>query len=225
MLGAVLLGLAGFGLVATDDLLKGPLYHADVGVNDAVTRGQAGGLPLHAAGATLTHLGDTWTVVAVTALAAGWMLWKRQWLLAGWCATISVCVELVVAGLKAVFQRNRPGTVATVGHDYSFPSGHTLSAVAAVGACIILATETYRRTRTRPHVKVRTLWVLALSLAAAVSLLTGLGRVLAQRHWMSDVMASWFLGLAVGGAILLALSRAAPGGEAGPKAPPKAPEP
>jgi len=217
MLGAIVVGLCGFGLVATDELLKGPLYHADVVVNDAVSRAQADGMPMHAVGAALTQMGDVRTVVAVTAVAAGWMLWRRQGILAGWCITISVCVGLVVAGLKAVFHRNRPGTIATIGRDYSFPSGHTLSAVAAVGACIILAAETYRRTRRSPHVKVRTLWIVALSLAATVSLLTGVGRVLAQRHWMSDVMASWFLGLALGGGILLSLSEAAPGGDPGPK--------
>jgi len=113
-----------------------------------------------------------------------------------------------------------------VGRDYSFPSGHTMSATVVLGSCIILATEVHRRDRApgSHRLTLRRLWALALTFAAILAFLTGLGRILAQQHWMSDVVASWSLGLALAGGILLALSRAAPAGEEGPRAPPPKPD-
>lgn len=225
MLGGLVIGLAGFAVVATDDALHGPFYHADVPVNDAVSWMQANGWPAHAAGNALTQLGNAWTVTAVVAVAAVAMWVAHQRALAAWAVGIALATTLAVAVLKDIFQRARPAVA--VAHGYSFPSGHTLAATAALGSTILLATEAYRRRRgPGPHrLTPRRLWAGSLALAAVVSGLTGIGRVLAQQHWLSDVVASWCLGLALAGGLLLGLSRAAAGGEQGPRAPPSAPPP
>ena len=223
MLGALLVGLGGFALVATDDLLKGPIYQADVPVNNEVSSLQDQGFPAHQVGNVLTQFGNSWTVAALTAVAAAWMFWKRQWILALWAIGIALATGAVLTGLKQVFQRVRPQD--SPAHGYSFPSGHTLAAMAAVGALIILSTETYRRGRdpgAHHRFTMRQVWGFALALAGTIGVLTALGRVLVQAHWMSDVLASLLIGLGLAGGILLALSRTAPGGETGPKAPPPA---
>jgi membrane-associated phospholipid phosphatase len=69
----------------------------------------------------------------------------------------------------------------------------------------------------------RLLWIATLTAWALLAIGTGFGRVLVQEHWMSDVMASWALGLALGSGLMLALSQWHPDGEEGPRAPPKEP--
>jgi membrane-associated phospholipid phosphatase len=64
------------------------------------------------------------------------------------------------------------------GSSTSFPSGHTVGAFALAGVLVFGARS-------------RTLRIAALVLAAGV----GLSRILAFRHWMSDVTASAVIGL------------------------------
>jgi undecaprenyl-diphosphatase len=119
-------------------------------------------------------------------LIAGVVYRHRRW--------TSYAVAMALAGLgagllaqivKALVGRTRPelwlgpfhraGASAT-----SFPSGHTVGAFALAGVLFFASPS-------------RTLRVVALLLAAAV----GLSRILAFRHWTSDVVASAVLGLVV----------------------------
>ncbi len=219
MLGALVIGLAAFGTVATDEALGGPLERSNVPVNDAVSAWQNAGFPAYEIGDLLSQMGAAWFVTVAVAAGAAWMLWKRQWVLATWSVGVGLANSLVVTGLKLLFQRTRPGDNGALG--YSFPSGHTFAATAALGASIILVAEVHRRTRGKgPHrFGTRAEWVVALSLWGVMAILTGVGRVLIQQHWLSDVIASWALGLALVAGILLVLSRTAPAGETGPKVP------
>ncbi|MHB8633448.1 MAG: phosphatase PAP2 family protein [Thermoplasmatota archaeon] len=219
MLGALLIGLTAFAVVAADEAVGGPLERSNTPVNDAVSRWQNAGFPAHAIGNVLTQIGALWFVIIAVGAGAAWMLWKRQWIMAAWSVGIAVSTSLVVTGLKYLFQRARPGNNGALG--YSFPSGHALAATAALGATIILTAEVHRRTRGKgPHMLgTRAEWAVALCLWGMVAVLTGIGRVLVQEHWLSDVIASWALGLALVSGILLTLSRAAPAGDTGPKVP------
>lgn len=119
-------------------------------------------------------------------LIAGVVYRHRRW--------TSYAVAMALAGLgagllaqivKALVGRTRPelwlgpfhraGPSAT-----SFPSGHTVGAFALAGVLFFASPS-------------RTLRIFALLLAAAV----GLSRILAFRHWTSDVVASAVLGLVV----------------------------
>lgn len=216
-----MLGLAGFALVALDDAMQGPVPPTDAMVRDDVSGWQAAGFPAHQIGFVLTQIGASWTVTIGVAAGAAWMFWKRQPVLAIWCIGIAVASTLAVIGLKDLFQRVRPLDYGALG--YSFPSGHTFGATASLGATIILVTEVHRRTHGKgPHrLGTRAMWALALATWGVLAFLTGIGRILVQEHWLSDVVASWSLGLTLVAGILLALSRGAPGGDTGPKVPEK----
>lgn len=218
MLGGLLGGLAAFAVIALDVTLGGPLRHLDGPVNDAVFNAQQAGLPMHLAGTVLTQIGASYTCAVAVGLTAIWMWLKDQKLLAYWNVGIGIATTLVVTVLKELFRRDRPpllGSLAT----YSFPSGHTFGATATLGAVIILTTEVHIRLHHPKRDKVLHLWFNALAIWVALALLCGIGRVLVQAHWMSDVMASWSLGLALVSGILFALSRQQPAGEPGPKVP------
>lgn len=117
-------------------------------------------------------------------LFAGVAYRERRW--------VSYAVAMAIAGLgagllaqlvKALVSRTRPELWLGPFHHApgaatSFPSGHTVGAFALAGVLLFGA-------RAWP------LRIVALLLAAAV----GLSRVLAFRHWLSDVTASAILGL------------------------------
>ena len=107
---------------------------------------------------------------------------------------VSMAVAGLIAGLsahalKALVGRTRPELWMGAFHfargdDSSFPSGHTVGAFALAGVLLFLA-------RSVP------LKVVAIALASAV----GISRVIAMRHWPSDVVASAVIGLVVAWAV------------------------
>ncbi|MCA1819777.1 MAG: phosphatase PAP2 family protein [Halobacteriales archaeon] len=221
MLAGLVAGLGGFGLVALDDLARGPIYHADTAVFQAVSDWDTHGGDPHAVGDALTMIGDGRTVAVAVVFAAAFMLVRREWVLAAWCIGLAIAATLAVDGLKFLFHRARPPLLDATRLSYSFPSGHTIGATAGLGAAIILATEALVRTRRAGRKGTLHIWTAALCAWGALALLTGTGRVLEQEHWLSDVMASWGLGLALVCGLLFALSRRARGGDPGPTVPEK----
>ncbi|WP_440107698.1 phosphatase PAP2 family protein [Acidovorax sp. BL-A-41-H1] len=136
--------------------------------------------------ATLTHLGDKWTLSAV-AVAVAAALWLRQHrlLAIGWMVALAGNA-LLTRVLKSLFERVRPEHlhgVATA-DGYSFPSGHTSASMVAFTMLAYLAT---RLLEPRWHAPV----VVA---AAAAIFTTGWSRVVLQVHYVSDVLAGWVLG-------------------------------
>ncbi|WP_241976117.1 phosphatase PAP2 family protein [Cryobacterium algoricola] len=96
---------------------------------------------------------------------------------------------MTIAG-KDLFGRDRPplaDAVPPYEYSASFPSGHTLNAVAVVGVIaylLILRQKTFRaRTVT-------------ISAAAIFAITTGLNRVYLGHHWATDVLGAWMLGAA-----------------------------
>jgi undecaprenyl-diphosphatase len=120
-------------------------------------------------------------------VVAGLALGRRDW----WRLGSAMALAGIVAGaisslMKKLVERARPDT--WLGHDVfrwegetSFPSGHTIGAFAMM--VVILAGSRSRALRAAAV-------VIALSVAAA--------RVLAFRHWPSDVLMSATLGSVVG---------------------------
>ena len=98
-------------------------------------------------------------------------------------------VTVLVAVLKAVYERARPDTGSPIQlpHSYSFPSGHAATAVALYGALGILLAE---RARSRAGAAG---WLVA---AAALALAVGASRVVLNVHFVSDVVAGFAVGLA-----------------------------
>lgn len=123
---------------------------------------------------------------------------RRSWLPVVLIATAAAgSLAMTVAG-KDLVGRNRPPLESAVPpYEYSpsFPSGHTLNATVIagiVGYLVFLRLET------------RAARVLTIVAAAAFAVSMGLSRVFLGHHWLTDVMAAWFLGLAWLSLVILA---------------------
>jgi membrane-associated phospholipid phosphatase len=137
----------------------------------------------------VTWLGGAIGTTVVTIAAFVW-LWRSDrrpdaLFLAG--AVIGITV--LVAILKAVYERARPdlGSVIALPHSYSFPSGHAATAVVLYGALGLLMAE---RASSRPRAVA---WLVG---AAVMAFAIGASRVVLNVHFVSDVIAGFAVGLA-----------------------------
>ena len=146
----------------------------------------------------LNRLGGGMNPVMVVAffLVTGIAYVERRW--------VSYAIAMGIAGLAAgilaqivkhLVGRARPelwlGPMHYApGSSTSFPSGHTVGAFALAGILVFASRSIALR-------------VIAFALAAAV----GLARILAFRHWTSDVVASASIGLVVAWVVVGALGR------------------
>jgi undecaprenyl-diphosphatase len=129
-------------------------------------------------------------VVRCVACAAAVVAWRRgRRRLAAW-VLVTVATGGVLGGLlKLLVHRARPvlpEPVASAG-GYSFPSGHALNSMLLAATLVVLATPALRGRR-RAGV-----WLAALGFV----LLVGFDRVALGVHYVSDVLAGWFVALAV----------------------------
>ena len=123
--------------------------------------------------------------VAVT-LAAIW----RQWTPVVLVAVTGLGSLLMTVIGKAMVGRTRPPLVDAVPPfetSFSFPSGHSLNALALAGIIAYLLVR-----------KQKTGWLRALTitLASAFAVAMGLSRVYLGHHWLTDVLVAWSLALA-----------------------------
>ena len=130
------------------------------------------------------------TVVgAVFALA--WVLWKRElWRPAVLMAALLLAVVLTTLIKQLVSRSRPPASDFLLGPDdaLSFPSGHTVG----VGVfAVVLAYLVLSRSGTHSTA------VLGFCAAFALTLLVGLSRLYLGYHWLTDVVASFGVALAV----------------------------
>lgn len=124
------------------------------------------------------------TVVLVL-LAWRWRAWDP--VLLG-VATAAGSLTMTVVG-KAAVGRVRPPLVDAVPpyeHSFSFPSGHSLNALALAGITAYVVVRRLRTSRAR---------VVTVVLAAAFAITMGLTRVYLGHHWLTDVVVAWVLAL------------------------------
>ncbi len=103
---------------------------------------------------------------------------------------VMISTSLLTTGIKLFYGRDRPTWQDPVAKliSKSFPSGHASSSAALAGVLIVLAAMLVRKTVMR-----RIVYVAAVLLALVV----GLDRVLLGRHYPTDVVAGWLLGIFV----------------------------
>ncbi len=141
--------------------------------------------PLVPAARLLTHLGDGWTVLAASILAAAWLVLHGHRRRAILVLVILASERLLVEAMKTGFDRARPDVAGrqVAVHNMAFPSGHSANAMAVWLAIALLVTSPRLR---RP----------AVALALAIAFVTGLCRLVLQVHWPSDVVGGWAFGAA-----------------------------
>lgn len=134
----------------------------------------------------VTHLGGTWVVTAglVAAVTVDLVRHRNPEVIA-FAAAVLLGEKLIVNGLKAIVDRDRPDVIALVSFSgESFPSGHA-AAAAAVWPAVALILG-----RRRPRIVQAAFAAGAALIAFAVAA----SRALLGVHWLTDVIG----GLAVG---------------------------
>jgi membrane-associated phospholipid phosphatase len=138
-----------------------------------------------------TNLGGPVGMPLLATVVLSLLAWRsRSWepLLLG-LATGAGSLAMTVVG-KAAVGRTRPPLVDAVPPfetSFSFPSGHSLNAMALAG---IVAYVLVRR-QARAWVR-----ALTVTLATAFAVTMGLTRVYLGHHWLTDVLVAWALALA-----------------------------
>jgi undecaprenyl-diphosphatase len=128
-------------------------------------------------------------IIAVAAILV-LSLRRRSWTPAILIASAGVGSLIMTIAGKDVIDRVRPPLAEAVPpYEYSasFPSGHTLNAVAVVGTIAYLLILRQASTVAR---------ALTVAGAALFALTIGLSRVFLGHHWFTDVLAAWLLGAA-----------------------------
>jgi membrane-associated phospholipid phosphatase len=128
--------------------------------------------------------------ILATVVAVGLALAWRQWTPIVLTAATGLGSLVMTMGGKAAVGRGRPPLIDAVPPfetSFSFPSGHSLNAMALAGIIAYLLVR-----------KQRTAWARALtvSLASAFAVTMGLSRVYLGHHWLTDVLVAWSLALA-----------------------------
>lgn len=192
-----------FALVALDFLAGGPVSGLDQAVYDRITAWQAAGWPLHWWAEAATKAASPPYASAITLFVVAWWWLQGQRRLAAWGAGGSLAVALAITILKQGFRRELPPLAAGAWYGYAFPSGHTIGAAANLGLLVLLAAQRRIDRRGLRGEQAHHAWTAAVASWALLTVVVGIGRVLTQRHWASDVLASWGLGTALACATLL----------------------
>jgi membrane-associated phospholipid phosphatase len=135
---------------------------------------------------TITHMGDTITMITATLVFA--LLLHR--ITGSRRASYSMILAYLIAWLgnnliKIVFDRERPqlSPLYIDPSSYSFPSGHAMISAAVYGTAAALFSETFPRFK----------WPIRLA-ATLLVLIIGTSRVYLDAHWPSDVVAGFAAG-------------------------------
>jgi membrane-associated phospholipid phosphatase len=139
----------------------------------------------------VTELGSSWFAAIVCGGILLWLVWQRRFSTAVAIGGIFFVAKVLETGLKLTFERARPSVVPHLqdAGGYSFPSGHTMTAVITYGLlAAVLVSQLGGRARYVPPV-----------IAAVIVLAVGFSRIYLGVHYLTDVLA----GTLVAGACLI----------------------
>jgi membrane-associated phospholipid phosphatase len=138
---------------------------------------------------TATDVGER--LLIVCAVVVAWLLFRRgEGITALVMCGMPFVSPLIVDELKAWYGIMRP-SVGFGTPNASFPSGHTSAGTAVA---LVLGYALAREGISRR---------VGLGVAIISPLLVGVSRVYVDRHWASDVLGGWILGLALSAAVCL----------------------
>jgi undecaprenyl-diphosphatase len=173
----------GFVVVAAE-VRTGAVDRLDVAVELAVHRLDSPGWDV--AMKTATLVGTNVILLPALAVAVALAIHRRRRAAAAILGVDAVMVIAINNLLKLVFSRERPTLFDKIAlpTDYSFPSGHAMSAMGIWGAIVAVLILLYPRAK------------LPLALAAAILIAAiGFSRVYLGVHWPSDVVGGFLGGI------------------------------
>jgi undecaprenyl-diphosphatase len=133
-----------------------------------------------------SNSGKTVVWFVVTALVAGWLLWRRLRRLAIFVVVTVAGSSLLNTLVKLAVHRARPhlSDPVAVAAGKSFPSGHAQAAIVGYGMLLAVFLPIISR-RWR---------AVAIAVAALLVLLIGFSRIALGVHYLSDVIAAYLIG-------------------------------
>jgi membrane-associated phospholipid phosphatase len=183
----VLLGVTTKGFIEiTEGLTENKLNPFDTGVSNFVLNFRSKGLTDFFR--FVTDLGDRNTYIVITiALALFFWLRYKKWKFSLQIVSVLLLSAVSNVGLKQVINRARPSLDHLVQvNTLSFPSGHSMSAMAYYGFLI------YLTTRFQIHIVAR---ILLVTILAVLILAIGTSRIYLGVHYPSDVASGYLGGL------------------------------
>ena len=135
---------------------------------------------------TITHFGDTITMILVTLSFAVIIFRITRSRRASYRVLLAYLFTLTANNLtKIIIERERPqlSTLYVDPSSYSFPSGHAMNSAAVYGTAAVLLSEAFPRYK----------WPIRLT-AVVLVFAIGTSRVYLDAHWPSDVLAGFAAG-------------------------------
>jgi len=181
-----MLALSGFAALASE-MRESETTHWDTAALHLAQQWRASHPLVEAVMRELSSLGSTPVMTLFTVLAAGYLCMAGRPARAVAMSLAMVTGALAVTALKMGFGRARPDPAfaALVQEGLSFPSGHaSMSAVFYLTVGVLLAQR-------QEGLRVR---AFLIGIAALMTGLIGVTRVMLGVHWASDVLAGWAFG-------------------------------
>jgi len=181
---AIALAASVLFVVVAAVMRTGALDRLDVAISLAVHRLDSA--PGDVAMKTATLIGSNAVLLPVVALIALLAIRLRRRAVAIVLAVDAIAVIAAYSALKVMFSRERPRLFDKIAlpTDYSFPSGHSMSALGIYGVVAAAVIALYPRAR-----------VPALAAAVLLVVAVGLSRIYLGVHWPSDVVGGWLGGV------------------------------
>jgi len=136
----------------------------------------------------LTDIGSSLVIVPILFVVGAWLLRRQRYGAALFLGVASVGSLVLQGTMKVFFARPRPHLdwVQQVLSDYSFPSGHTMSAVIFYVALALILWSVFGRR----------IGLIALAIAATVTFGVGVSRIYLGYHYLTDVVGGLLAGIA-----------------------------
>ncbi len=138
-----------------------------------------------------TNVGGGIGMPILASILTAWLtLLSRTWrpiVLVGGAALVSTTATTLGKRLVGRTRPDHSEAVPPFETTPSFPSGHTLNTTVVIGVLVYIMCLQFQMLWAR---------ITAITAGAIFIIAMGLSRVFLGHHWMTDVMAGWFLGLA-----------------------------
>ncbi len=143
----------------------------------------------------ITYLAHTKTSFILTVLAMVLLLYKKLYYHTMLLLTTMGGGVMITFILKTIIARDRPGEIAhmniwglfTDRISYSFPSGHAVKALLLFGVIIMVLNSELRH---------KIIKKLSISMLSIIIISIGIGQILLDRHFASDIIGGYIVGFA-----------------------------